>query len=182
MWEVYKQLCCWTNVWYLGGLECVYRNTCAVVKKQSPQNNHTTFLLQKTFHSLVQSCTVKGSNVCVCVCVCVCVDYSHSGRVLPRVAPASCIANRNWGVETDSEIQRTADCRWADIVLRWRGRSLIDEVLKYPKLVHQREFEVKQWALLDRKVIRNTAQLQASLSLSLNFQTWHTSAQLFTIS
>jgi len=44
---------------------------------------------------------------------------------------------------------------------------LIDEVLKYPKLVHQREFEVKQWALLDRKVIRNTAQLQVSLSLSL---------------
>jgi len=63
-WEVYKQLCCWTNVWYLGGLGCVYRNTRAVVKKQSPQNNHTSFLLQKTFHSLVQSCIVKGSNMC----------------------------------------------------------------------------------------------------------------------
>jgi hypothetical protein len=49
MWEVYEQLCCWTNVWYLGALGRVNRNTCAVVRKQTPQNNHPSFLLQKTF-------------------------------------------------------------------------------------------------------------------------------------
>jgi hypothetical protein len=151
--EVYKQLCCWTNIWYLGALGCVYRRTCAAVTKPTPQNNHTSFLLQKTLHSLLQRAAI-------------CVDYSHSDRVLPRVAPASCIANRNRGVETDSEIQRTAECQWTDIVLRWRGRNLIDEVLKYPKLVNQRQFEVKQRNLLDRKTTRNTAQLQFSLSLS----------------
>jgi len=64
LWEVDKKLCCWTNVWYLGALGCVYRNTCAVATKPKPQNNHTNFLLQKTFHSLLQSCTVKGSNMC----------------------------------------------------------------------------------------------------------------------
>jgi len=63
LWKVYKQLCCWTNLWYLGALGRVYRNTCAVVTKPTPQNNHTSFLLQKTFHSLLQSCAVKGSNM-----------------------------------------------------------------------------------------------------------------------
>jgi hypothetical protein len=49
MWEVCEQLCCWTNVWYLGALERVYRNTCAAVTKQTPQNNDPSFILQKTF-------------------------------------------------------------------------------------------------------------------------------------
>ena len=73
-------------------------------------------------------------------------------------------------IETDSEIQRTADCQWADIVLRWRGRNLIGEVLKYPKLVHQREFDVKPRALLDGKAIKNTAKLQVFLISNMAYQ------------
>jgi hypothetical protein len=35
--------------YYLGALGRVYRNNCAAVTKQTPQNNHPSFLLQKTF-------------------------------------------------------------------------------------------------------------------------------------
>jgi hypothetical protein len=168
--EVYKQLCCWTNVWYLGALGCVYRNTCAVVSKPTPQNNHTSFLLQKTFHSLLQSCTVKGSNMCglfplwssATTCRTCIMHYKSKLR------------RRNWQWDT-------ADCRlsmgWHCPPLEreefdWRGTEVSE-------IGTQLEFEVKQRALLDRKAIRNTTQLQVSLS---HVQSWHTSAQLSTIS
>jgi hypothetical protein len=45
-------------------------------------------------------------------------------------------------------------------------------------LVRQGEFEVIQRAVLDHESIRNNAQLQES---HFHFHTWHTSAQLSTV-
>jgi hypothetical protein len=128
MWGVYQQLCCWTQVWYLGALGCVYGNTCAVVMKLTPQNSPHKFPTSKNFPLASAKLYCQGQQ------------YVWS---IPSLVERYLVPHLNHAlqIETDSEIQRTAECQWADIVLCWRGRNLIDDVLKHGKLVHQREFQ-----------------------------------------